>query len=36
MFDGYWKDNLDISKEEVLFKLLKKSNIDENNFLEGY
>ena len=35
MFDGYWKDNLDISKEEVLFKLLKKSNIDENNFLKG-
>ena len=25
----------DISKEEVLFKLLKKSNIDENNFLKG-
>ncbi len=35
MFNGYWKDNLDISKEEVLFKLLKKSNIDENNFLKG-
>ena len=35
MFDGYWKDNLDISKEENLVKLLKKCNIDENIFLEG-
>ena len=35
MFDGYWKDNLDISKEENLIKLLKKCNIDENVFLEG-
>jgi 2-hydroxychromene-2-carboxylate isomerase len=35
MFDGYWKDNLDISKEENLIKLLKKCNIDENIFLEG-
>ena len=35
IFDGYWKDNLDVSKEEVLIKLLKKCNIDVNNFLEG-
>ena len=35
MFDGYWKDNLDVSKEEILIKLLKKCNIDENNFLKG-
>jgi 2-hydroxychromene-2-carboxylate isomerase len=35
LFDGYWKDNLDLSKEENLIKLLKKCNIDENVFLEG-
>ena len=35
IFDGYWKDNLDVSKEEILINLLKKCNIDENNFLEG-
>ena len=35
IFDGYWKDNLDVSKEEILIKLLKKCNIDENNFLKG-
>jgi len=35
MFDGYWKDNLDLSKEENLIKLLKKCNINVNNFLEG-
>ena len=35
MFDGYWKDNLDLSKEENLIKLLKKCNINDNIFLEG-
>ena len=35
MFDAYWKDNLDISKEEILIKLLKRCNIDENIFFEG-
>ena len=35
MFDGYWKDNLDLSKEENLIKLLKKCNIDDKIFLEG-
>ena len=34
MFDGYWKDNLDLSKEENLIKLLKKCNIDDKIFLE--
>ena len=35
MFDGYWKDNVDVSKDEIFIKLLKKCNIDENVFLEG-
>jgi 2-hydroxychromene-2-carboxylate isomerase len=35
MFDSYWKDNLDVSKEKILIKLLKKCNIDKNTFLEG-
>ena len=35
IFDGYWKDNLNISKEEILIKLLKKCDIDVNNFFEG-
>ena len=35
MFDAYWKDDLDISKEEILIKLLKRCNIDENIFFEG-
>ena len=35
IFDGYWKDNLDVSKEEILIKLLEKCNVDKNNFLEG-
>ena len=35
MFDAYWKDNLDISKEKNLIKLLRKCNINENIFFEG-
>ena len=35
MFESYWKDNLDISKEETLIKLLKRCNIDKDNFFEG-
>jgi len=35
MFDAYWKDNLDITNENVLITLLKKCKIDLNNFLEG-
>ena len=35
MFEAYWKDNLDISNEEVLINLLKKNNFDSNIFLKG-
>ena len=35
IFEAYWKDNLDISKEEILVTLLKKCKIDLDNFLEG-
>ena len=35
MFDAYWKNNLDISNEEVLKSILKKCKIDFNNFFEG-
>jgi len=33
MFDAYWKDNLDISNEEVLIALLKKCKINFDSFL---
>jgi len=35
IFEAYWKDNLDISKEEILVTLLKRCKIDLDNFLEG-
>ena len=35
IFDAYWKDNLDISNEEILVTLIKKCKIDSNNFLGG-
>jgi len=35
MFDAYWKDNLDISNEEIIKSLLKKCKIDPNSFFEG-
>ena len=35
MFEAYWKDNLDISNEEVLSTLLKKCKINFDSFLEG-
>jgi len=35
MFEAYWKDNLDISNEEILKSLLKKCKIDPNIFFEG-
>ena len=35
MFDAYWKDNLDISNEEIIKSLLKKCKIDLNSFFEG-
>ena len=30
MFDAYWKDNLDISNEEILKTILEKCKIDTN------
>ena len=35
MFEAYWKDNLDISNEEILIALLKKYKINLDSFLEG-
>ena len=35
MFDAYWKDNLDISKEESLKIVLEKCKINSNDFFEG-
>jgi len=35
MFEAYWKNNLDISNEEILLILLKKCKIDLDSFLEG-
>ena len=35
MFDAYWKDNLDISNEEIMKKLIKKSKIEPISFFDG-
>ena len=35
MFDAYWKDNLDISNEDVLISLLEKCKIKKNEFLKN-
>ena len=35
IFDAYWKDNLDVSNEEVLKTLLNKNNIDLDSFFLG-
>jgi len=35
IFDAYWKNNQDISNEEILISLIKKCKIEKNNFLEG-
>ena len=35
MFDAYWKDNLDITNEEVLIPLLKQCKIDSDNFFKA-
>ena len=35
IFDAYWKDNLDISDEKILKSLLKKCEINSNNFFDG-
>ena len=35
MFDAYWKNNLDISNEEIIKTLLKKCNIEPTIFFDG-
>jgi 2-hydroxychromene-2-carboxylate isomerase len=35
MFDAYWKDSLDISNKKILKTLLKKCNVDSNDFFDG-
>ena len=35
MFDAYWKDNLDISNEEILKTLLEKCKIEPISFFDG-
>ena len=35
MFDAYWKDNLDISNEEIMKNLIKKSKIEPISFFDG-
>ena len=35
IFDGYWRDNLDVSNEKILTSLLKKYKIDTYAFHKG-
>ena len=35
IFDAYWKDNLDISNEEILKSILSKCKINPINFFDG-
>ena len=35
IFDAYWKDNLDISNEEILKSILNKCKINPINFFDG-
>ena len=35
MFDAYWKDNLNISNEEIIKTLIKKSKIEPISFFDG-
>ena len=35
MFDAYWKNNLDISNEEIIKTLLKKCKIESTGFFDG-
>ena len=35
MFDAYWKDNLDISNEEILKSILNKCKINPIDFFDG-
>ena len=32
-FEAYWKDNLDLTNDDEIFKLLKTLNIDNKKFL---
>ena len=34
MFDAYWRDDLDISKKEILIPLLEKCKVDKNIFFK--
>ena len=34
-FDAYWKNNIDISNEENVIKILEKSGIKKNEFFEN-
>ena len=34
MFNAYWRDDLDISKEDILIPLLKQCKIEKNNFFK--
>ena len=33
-FDAYWKDNLDISDEEIVDNIIEKSNLNKKKFLD--
>ena len=35
IFKAYWKQNLDITNDEILIDILKECKIDKNKFLEG-
>ena len=35
IFDAYWKDNLNISNEEILIPLVKKCKINPKSFFDG-
>ena len=35
MFDAYWKNNLDVSKKEILISLLEQCKIDKNIFFKS-
>ncbi|MDA7565509.1 2-hydroxychromene-2-carboxylate isomerase [Candidatus Pelagibacter sp.] len=35
MFDAYWKNNLDISNEEIIITLIKKNKIEPISFFDG-
>ena len=34
-FNAYWKDNIDISKEESILQILSECKIDEKKFIDG-